>query len=414
MPGSAGLYSGMSAAARRALQEHAAKTAACAQVRAGACSGQAPAAAAVNYGLVRVMDPLCLSHFTVMDALRRAQGEVLEALGLGPVESRYRVVSSGPHWRLRAYTSGRGWASVLVVAAPIKRPYIWDLTGALSAIRYCVSQRLCVYLLEWLPATRDRATAGLDEYAGEAISECVATTASLARGTKPFLMGHSLGGTLAAIYASLQPQTLQGLVLLGAPLCFEPGVSRFGDALVSIVPPSALSRADVVPGSLLSQVSALASPGTFVWSRLLDALIAMPDWRAQAVHARVERWALDEAPLPGRLVHQIVEWLYREDRFCRGTLTIRGRRAGPSSLRLPTVAVVNAADEIATPASVARFAGAMPERAMRTIAYPGEIGVGLQHLAVLVGRQAYARVWPDIISWLGRTAAGTSARYQAG
>jgi len=29
----------------------------------------------------------------------------------------------------------------------------------------------------------------------------------------------------------------------------------------------------------------------------------------------VERWALDEVPLPGKLVHQIVEWLYRENRF---------------------------------------------------------------------------------------------------
>lgn len=360
------------------------------------------------------MDPLCLTHFTVMDALRQLQGEVLEASGLGPAQSRYRVVSSGAHWRLRAYTTGRGWAPVLIVAAPIKRPYIWDLTDELSAIRYCLRQRLCMYLLEWAPATRGRAAAGLDEYAGEAISECVATTAGLAQGEKPFLMGHSLGGTLAAIYASLHPQSLQGLVLLGAPLCFEPGVSRFGDALASIVAPSALSSADVVPGSLLSQVSALASPGTFVWSRLLDALLTMSDWNAQAVHARIERWALDEVALPGRLVHQIVEWLYREDRFCRGTLMIRDRPAGPSSLRLPTVAVVNAADEIATLASVARFAKAMPERAMRIIAYPGEIGVGLQHLAVLVGHQAYARVWPQIVSWLGDTAKRPRPRYQAG
>ena len=32
--------------------------------------------------------------------------------------------------------------------------------------------------------------------------------------------------------------------------------------------------------------------------------------------------------------------------------------------------------------------------------YPGEIGVGLQHLGILVGPQAYVRVWPEIISWL--------------
>src|SRR5262245_51173843 len=55
----------------------------------------------------------------------------------------------------------------------------------------------------------------------------------------------------------------------------------------------------------------------------------------------LERWALDEAPLPGRLVHQILEWLYRENQFCRGALTVLGRRIGPSDLDLPTLAVVN-------------------------------------------------------------------------
>jgi polyhydroxyalkanoate synthase len=47
--------------------------------------------------------------------------------------------------------------------------------------------------------------------------------------------------------------------------------------------------------------------------------MSMGDLRALDIHARVERWALDEAPLPGKLVQQIVAGLYRENRFCRGT-----------------------------------------------------------------------------------------------
>jgi polyhydroxyalkanoate synthase len=42
----------------------------------------------------------------------------------------------------------------------------------------------------------------------------------------------------------------------------------------------------------------------------------------------------------------------------------------------------------------------MPAGYTRLIEYPGEIGVGLQHLAILVGRQAHATVWPEVISWL--------------
>jgi polyhydroxyalkanoate synthase len=62
---------------------------------------------------------------------------------------------------------------------------------------------------------------------------------------------------------------------------------------------------------------------------------------------------------------------------------------------------VNAVDEIAPPASVTRFADAIADdRRIRIIAYPGEFGVGLQHLALLVGRKAYDQVWPRVIAWL--------------
>jgi polyhydroxyalkanoate synthase len=118
------------------------------------------------------------------------------------------------------------------------------------------------------------------------------------------------------------------------------------------------------------------------------------------IHARVERWALDEAALPGKLVHQIIEWLYRENRFCRGALKVHNTVVGPSTLSVPTVAVVNAADAIAPLASLKPFMDAVAAEKARVIEYPGEVGVCLQHLGVLIGRQAHAHVWPEIVSWL--------------
>ena len=118
------------------------------------------------------------------------------------------------------------------------------------------------------------------------------------------------------------------------------------------------------------------------------------------IHARVERWALDEAPLPGKLVHEMVEWLYRENRLCRGTLELCNMRVGPFILSVPTLAVVNTADEVAPLASVKPFIEAMPTSDVRIVQFPGETGVGLQHLGILVGRQAHAQLWPEIIVWL--------------
>ncbi len=351
--------------------------------------------------IVAINDDSSMQMFGMADGLRGIQGNALGLFGLGPTECGYRVIASGLGWRLRAYADGgaRKGPAALIVSAPIKRPYIWDLCPAASAVRCCLRHQVRVYLIEWVPSRSGEAKLGLDEIA-DAIGECVTRVADDAGGgVRPFLMGHSLGGTFAAIFAALGTDRLQGVVLLGSPLCFRRGVSRFGDALVSIIP-SAISEVELVPGSLLSQLSALASPETFVWSRFVDAALSMTDPRAIQIHARIERWALDEVPLSGKLVGQILQWLYREDRFCRESLSIRNRTVGPSCLRIPTLAVVNTSDEVAPPESVTHFLNAMPEGNARVIEYPGEIGVCLQHLAMLVGSRAHAEIWPKIISWL--------------
>ncbi len=348
--------------------------------------------------IIADLGALYRAPFMIGDILRRAQSEAIGAFGLNPQECPYRIAASGTHWHLRDYAAQPTSQSLLIVAAPIKRPYIWDLAPRVSAISRCLREGFHVYLVEWVPEAGRTQNCGLDEHA-KAIAECVAMITREAAGTRPYLIGHSLGGTLAAIFSALAPASIQGLILLGAPLCFEPATSKFRDALVALLPPD-ISEADPFPGSLLSCMAALAAPGTFIWSRLLDAALSVTDRRALEIHALVERWSLDEVPLPGKLVHQIMQWLFRENRFCRGTLEVCGTVVGPSTLSVPTLAVVNTADEIAPLTSIKPCIDALPVTDARFIEYKGEIGVGLQHLGILVGREAHGSVWPEIVSWL--------------
>lgn len=366
------------------------------------------------------LEDFCRAQFGIGDLLRQAQGNAVGALGLDPDECPYRVPHSGPCWRLRDYGEQGSPPPLLIIAAPIKRPYIWDLAPARSAIRRCLQDGFHLHLLEWLPASPRTGNTGLDECV-HAIEHCVAEITQ-AGGAKPVLLGHSLGGTMATIYCACSPESVGGLVLLSAPVSFQPQESRFRDALVSLVP-SDIPETEPFPGSLLSHMSALASPGTFVWSRLMDAARCVGDREAMDIHARVERWALDEVPLPGKLVHQIIDWLYRENRLCGRMLRVNGTLIDPSSLMVPTLAIVNTDDEVAPLVSVKPFADARPAGTMRIIEYPGETGVALQHLAILVGREAHARVWPQIFAWIkslteeprrrapgGRVRAATGAR----
>lgn len=348
---------------------------------------------------VPALNQALLPFFETADTIRRAQGEYLGLLGFGPEEADYRVVASGPFWRLRQY-SGRGRGpSLLIVAAPIKQPYIWDLSPSVSSVRYCLSKGLRVHLLEWMPPSRGSEARGLAEYADDAISRAVALVSQEVRAGKPFLLGHSLGGTLAAIFAGLHPDQVSGLVLVSAPLCLHPGVSPFRDAVAAMASPW-LSEADVIPGSLLTQVSAAISPATFVWSRFLDAAASAGDSGASELRARIERWALDEVPLSGKLAREVLLQLYCENRLCDGTLTIHGRIIKPSCLTIPILAVVNTADEVAPPASVSPFLEAMAGADAQLIRYPGETGIVLQHLGVLVGPTAFMELWPEITDWI--------------
>ena len=345
-------------------------------------------------------DPAAVTAMmTVVDSIRQLQCAALGAFGLGSAECSFRILASGPFWRLREYHGAGSGPALLVVAAPIKRPYIWDLAPSVSVLRHCLGHGLRVYLLEWMPASPRTAAAGLAAYAGEAIGEAVAEVAKRSAGARPFLIGHSLGGTFAALHTALAGDGVRGLVVLGAPLCFTPGSSRFRDAIVALIPP-AIADVDVVPGSLLSMICSAASPDVFVWSRVFDAGLSLGTPQTAAVHARVERWALDELPLPGALLRDIFAQLYQGNRFCKGTLELDGKRLSPQAVEVPTLAVVNTDDEIAPPESVEPFLETLPPGRARTIRHGGEHGVGLQHLAVLVGQNAHARVWPEIIAWL--------------
>ncbi len=259
--------------------------------------GHAQALAAISGNATnRWFHSFCQTQFAMADIFRRAQGDALGALGLNPSECPYRVTAAGAYWRLRNYGGNSGSPPLLIVAAPIKRPYIWDITPAVSAVRYCLEQGLQVYLLEWTPVSQLTANNGLREYV-QAILGCLEKIAEESQGSKAFLIGHSLGGTLAAISCAHASRSVRGLVLLSAPLCFPLG-GDFRDALVTLVP-STQFEGESIAGSLLSHVTVLASPRSFIWARLKDAALSVTDPRLMKIHARVERWALTRSRFQG-------------------------------------------------------------------------------------------------------------------
>jgi polyhydroxyalkanoate synthase len=338
-----------------------------------------------------------------LDRIRRSQGRLLDAAGLGRSETPSDVIAAWDGVRLRAYGGDGG--AVLVVPAPIKRPYIWDLAPQASAIRRLLEAGTSVFLTDWTRPDPQDDGRGLEEHADGLLLLCVDAIAAATGRREVVLAGHSLGGTLAAIFAARRPDRVRGLLLVEAPLRFGPHAGAFAP-LVAAAPHARAVTAGQgsVPGSFLNVASGLAAPLTFQGERYADLFASLAHPPSLALHLRVQRWTLDESPMPAALFEDVVERLYRGDELMRGELEIAGERVSPSRVTAPLLTVVNPMSRVIPPASVLPFHDAAASARKRVLRYRGDRGVALQHVGALVGPSAHCELWPEIVAWTAELA----------
>lgn len=337
-----------------------------------------------------------------MDVVRRQIGVGLDLIGGGPQEAPHRVVREMSGARLRAYHRPDASGPVLlIVSAPFKRPYIWDLLPGVSVARHCLRRGCRVYLMEWLFPTEGEDEFGLFEYASRLPGQCVDAIEAETGSATPILVGHSIGGTFAAIFAALFPERVGGLALVDAPLAFGERGGPLGSA-VACVPHARAIRllsGSPVPGSLISALCTAAAPEPFYLQRQADFAACLFDPNALAIHLRVERWTYDEFPMPGRLFEEIIEQLYRRDLFAKGALEIGDRRVGLAHLRGRVVAVINLVGKVVPPASVLEGLGTAAHLKVDLLEYRWQRGPMLQHVGPLVTPAAHQALWPRILDW---------------
>jgi polyhydroxyalkanoate synthase len=345
-----------------------------------------------------------------MDRSRQARGSMLDRAGYGPRQAPSTILHAEAGLNVRRYDGGNpDGPPVLIVPAPIKRAYIWDLAPETSVVRRWIERGYRVYIAEWVPVPDSHGHFGLDDYGDRLLSTCRAAMAADGAGAPAIVAGHSLGGILAAIHSALYPDRVAATIVLESPLHVEAQSCCFSPLVKAT--PDARQIADTfrqVPGVFLNMMSALAEPHAFQWERFVDRCLSMTDPQALATHMRVERWTHDEFPLPGELFTQIVESLYRHDEFMQGRLTVGGRQVGPANLRAPLVSVVDPRSRLIPPEAMVPFHEAASSERKLLLHYEGDIGVNLQHVGVLVGRNAHAKLWPAIFDWLKAPAAAAS------
>lgn len=339
--------------------------------------------------------------FQRLDQWRRAQGRALECLGLGPQESPFHIVFEQPGLRMRWYGNGTGGKPpLLIVPAPIKQPYIWDLSPESSVVRRALGNQLEVYMIEWTEPVAGERGPGLADYAGTMLGERIDEVRARSGADKVFLAGHSLGGIFAALQSAYRPEQVAGLVLVDAPMSF----GTTADAGIAVEPedphrPASQSAARF-SGSFLGMASAAARPRDMCGDRYLDRMASFGSWEQTVSHWRVERWTLDELAMSRQLFDDVIQHLYRHNLFMRGELILHGVRLHPGDVTAPLFSIFHPSGGIVAAGSVTAFHKAAGSAVKELAAYPGDIGVALQHVGPLVGRSAHRYIWPRVFEWL--------------
>jgi polyhydroxyalkanoate synthase len=339
-----------------------------------------------------------------MDRSRQERGRMLDRAGYGPRQTPSTVLHTEPGLQLRRFGQQKhGGPAVLLVPAPIKRAYIWDLAPEVSVVQRWLERGYQVYQAEWTPVqdTDGGHDFGLADYGDRLLAACQEAIEADSGEPRLVVAGHSLGGVLAAIYSCMHPDKVRATIVLESPLHFEAATCCFNPLVKATAHAQDIAdRFGHVPGVFLNMMSAMAEPQAFQWERMMDRSLSMFDPKAMTTHMQVERWTHDEFPLPGRLFTDIVESLYRNDEFMQGKLLINGRTIGPRDLRAPLASVVDPRSKVIPLQAVVPFNQAAASTNKLVLNYDGDVGVNLQHVGVLVGRNAHATLWPALFEWV--------------
>jgi polyhydroxyalkanoate synthase subunit PhaC len=260
---------------------------------------------------------------------------------------------------------------VLLTYGFVLKPYVLDLVPGNSLVEYLVGEGFDIYMLDFGISDAEDARLSLEDLVLDYVHGAVQKVLETSGADEISLLGHSQGGTLCAMYASLFPSgPLKNLVLLSAPTEFaprNPGLLGFW-TLVSSSSDVYFDPAMVpkifgnLPTDLASQViNSMASlqatavgmaarpfgRGLGVYDTVLRAIRDLAD-RDVSVRSwlAVSKWVDDAAPFPGEVFQRWVRDFYQGDKLVKGEVDLRGRRVDLSNIECAVLNVSGKRDYV--------------------------------------------------------------------
>lgn len=236
---------------------------------------------------------------------------------------------------------------LLIIPSLILKYYVMDLIKEHSLIEHLVSEGIDVYLLDWGVPGPEHGQLTFDYYIDTFMRRAVRKVSRRTGQEKINLMGQCLGGTLAAIFASLYPEKINRFVALTTPVDFE------DSGLLSIWTDKKIFDLDKVVSSFGATISPEFIHSCFQYLDLTATVQKYKnlynnilDEKFLYYYKAVDCWVNDKIPFPSKVFRKFIGELYQENLLVKGEFTINNRKVDLSHMDFPILNLVAQFDHV--------------------------------------------------------------------
>ena len=348
-------------------------------------------------------------------AVRRSAGDAATTMGrLGLDGVQIAATPKREIWRDGPMTLSRyhpltdraaELGPVVICYGLIGRQTMTDLVPDRSAVRQLLAAGVDVFVVDWGNAGAGETGLGLDRIVGQRLPAALKAACEVSGAERPILFGICQGGTLAACHAALHPDSLAGLILAVTPIDFHADQYDADPAhgLVHVwlrgMEAEDLDRLIGLEGNLSGALLGSVFNQLNPVRTLAKYAVGMPGLAGNPAGFRtfmaMEKWLADRPDLPGRLAHEWMIGLYKENRLAKGALEVGGRPVRLAEIGVPVLNVYATGDHIVPP-PCSRALGMLLADAGRY----RELAVPTGHIGAFVSERAQSLLVPEIVRWL--------------
>ncbi len=283
---------------------------------------------------------------------------------------------------------------VLVVYALVNRQYMLDLQPDRSMIRNLLNLGLDVFIIDWGYPNKADMYLGLDDYINVYIDNCVDVVRRVSQSDKINLMGVCQGGTFSAIYAALNPEKIQNLVTLVAPIDFSTNEGLLFNWSKHLNIDALVDSYRVIPGDFLNSGFLMLMPFNLNIRKYVDMLDVMEDKDKLLNFLRMEKWIFDSPGQAGECMRQFIKDCYQENKLVKGELLVGDRLVDLANITMPLLNIYASADHLVPPAATKPLNDLVGTEDKTLYEFKGG------HIGVFVGGKSQKELAPAISKWL--------------